>query len=106
MRQRVYNFLQGREELIPEAVTSHHACRLGRWYDAEANPAVTNHPAFRELDTPHRQIHDLARQIVQAARAGDRDTAGRLQQQLGQASQRVIELLERLQEEIATKKSA
>ncbi len=103
-RQRVYNFLQGREELTPEAVTSHHACRLGRWYNAEQNPAVTNHPAFRELDEPHRQVHDLARQIVQAARAGDRDTAGRLQQQLGQASQQVIKLLGRLQEQVALKK--
>ncbi|WP_338824118.1 hypothetical protein MHOCP_22370 [Moorella humiferrea] len=102
--QRVYNFLQGREELTPEAVTSHHACRLGRWYDSEANPAVTSHPAFRELDEPHRQVHDLARQIVQAARSGDRDTAGRLQQQLGQASRRVIELLGQLQEQVAMKK--
>ncbi|MDN5344173.1 MAG: methyl-accepting chemotaxis protein [Clostridia bacterium] len=102
--QRVYNFLQGREELTPEAITSHHVCRLGRWYDAEENPAVINHPAFRELDAPHRQVHELARQIVQAARSGDRDTASRLQQQLGSASHLVIDLLDQLQEQVATQK--
>ncbi|MBE3572885.1 MAG: CZB domain-containing protein [Moorella humiferrea] len=104
--QRIYNFLQGREELTPEAVTSHHACRLGRWYNTEQNPALTNNPAFRELDEPHRQVHDLARQIVLAARSGNRDTAGRLQQQLGQASRRVIDLLGRLQEHVAMEKKS
>ncbi|GFN21902.1 methyl-accepting chemotaxis protein [Thermanaeromonas sp. C210] len=102
--QRVYNFLQGREKLTPEAVLSPYECRLGRWYHSEQDPVLTNHRAFKQLDEPHRQVHDLARQIIQAARDGHRDTADRLQEQLKQASGRVIELLEQLQREVAVKK--
>jgi len=77
---------------------------LTRRYHYEQDPVLTRHPAFEELDEPHRQVHNLARKIIRDALDGRREVADRLREELKQASALVIELLEQLQEKVGVKK--
>ena len=48
-----------------------HQCRFGRWYyGGEGKAQAGNHPAYRELEVPHHEIHQIGRQAFSAWQAG------------------------------------
>jgi hypothetical protein len=47
-------------------------CRLGRWYyEGEGRAEFSRLPGFREMEAPHKAVHDYARKAVERYRAGD-----------------------------------
>lgn len=50
-------------------VKSHTECPFGRWYFSEGQAAYGHLPVFRQLDTPHKALHDLAADLVRQAKA-------------------------------------
>ncbi|MGI9863030.1 hypothetical protein SDD30_16765 [Moorella naiadis] len=94
-------------QIKPSGLPSEVTVALSRVVNFAANTNIfVGQMAAAAADQAEQLQEATAAMEEMAANAGDRDTAGRLQQQLGQASRRVIELLVRLQEEIAMKTSA
>lgn len=88
---RVYNMFLGLEKLKPEDVSSHKACRLGKWYLSDKTKArFGSHPSYRELDKYHEQVHLEAKAAVENYNAGDTLGAERHLKQIEQASSKVI----------------
>ena len=72
LKLEVYKVLLGLSDLQPALLPDETQCRLGRWYyEGEGRAEFSRLPGFREMETPHKAVHDHARQAVERYRAGD-----------------------------------
>ncbi|MTV50109.1 HAMP domain-containing protein [Heliobacillus mobilis] len=99
---RISNMIDGVERLDLDDVTSHHHCRLGKWYYDENNP-LKRDPNFMSLEEPHQQVHDCAKKAVLAYQSGNREEAKRVLLELEHHSKTVLHKLDRLTQKIRTK---
>jgi EAL domain-containing protein (putative c-di-GMP-specific phosphodiesterase class I) len=73
-------------------------CALGKWYEGEGRH-FSNLPVFRDLDAPHRGLHDVGARIVARIRAGaGPDEMAPLLLELKQVSVTLIRILEDLED--------
>lgn len=94
---RVYNMLLGLEQIKAEEVTSHQHCRLGKWYfHPDSQKRVGKYKEYTDLDAPHKRMHEIARQAVEAYNRGDVRQAEDLLRDLEKASREVIHCIEGL----------
>lgn len=98
-KMRISNMLKGFENLNIEEVTSHTQCRFGKWYQDPANQ-FKNNPAFVSLDEPHQRVHEAALQAVAAFQAGNRQEAEKMHKEVERNSSKVLQLLDRLIDQV------
>lgn len=99
---RIYNMLLGLETVRPEDVSSHTACRLGKWYNMEGTQKRFGHlQAYRDIDAYHSEVHRYAREAAVHFQQGERQAAEQDLHSLEKASVEVIRLLDELIEYIA-----
>src|SRR5690606_14543249 len=67
---KVYNVLLGIENLSCEEIVHHDQCRFGKWYYGKLPERVKQMQAFKDLEEPHKQVHELTRQAIQLHRQG------------------------------------
>ena len=64
--------LLGLSDLQPNDLPDETECRLGRWYYVgEGKTEYSRLPGFREMEVPHRAVHDQARRAVERYRSND-----------------------------------
>jgi diguanylate cyclase len=51
---------------------AHTECRFGQWFYSEAPEGLRNHPGFIAMGEEHRRLHQMAKQLLIAASAGNR----------------------------------
>lgn len=72
LKLEVYKVLLGLSDLTPNDVPDETQCRLGRWYyEGEGRAAFSRLPGYREMEAPHKAVHDHARLAVERYRNGD-----------------------------------
>ncbi|KAB2925857.1 MAG: chemotaxis protein [Dechloromonas sp.] len=72
LKLEVYKVLLGLSDLQPADLPDETQCRLGRWYyEGEGRTAFAGLPGYREMEAPHKAVHDEARQAVARYRSGD-----------------------------------
>ncbi|WP_033829468.1 methyl-accepting chemotaxis protein [Bacillus andreraoultii] len=69
---KVYNVILGIEHIKPEEVTSHKDCLLGQWYYSDLPEHVKNSSTFKQIEEPHKAVHDLTKQAIDLYNQGDR----------------------------------
>ncbi len=94
--RKLSEMLAGRARLDERELSDHHQCRLGRWYDAQTDPALTNHPAWRALKAPHERVHAAGIEAAKRYNAGDLDGAAEKVNEADTASREVVAHLDRL----------
>ena len=94
--RKLSQMLAGRARLNPDELADHHSCRLGKWYDAQADRDLTSHTAWRALLAPHRRVHEAGIAAARAYEAGDLETATAYVQDAGEASVEVMNHLNAL----------
>jgi len=95
-RKRLADMLVGRETLRPDELSDHTQCRLGKWCTSVDDPSIRNHPAFADLDIPHRMVHQHGIEAARRYQAGDIDGALECVQLAAEASKGVMDALDRL----------
>ena len=71
LKLEVYKVFLGTSGLRPEQVPDETECRLGRWYyDAEVKARFARLPGYSALESPHRAVHQRARQALELHYAG------------------------------------
>ena len=90
-----------RREIIN--VASHHECDLGKWYYSVSSKEITicgaeGERLFRDIEVPHKNMHDLGRQVMEAMKRGDVDEIIQLLSKMIEESQDIINDLLRLGE--------
>lgn len=95
---RIYNMILGFEHLKASEVGNHHECRLGHWVDSHDSEKCRSLPAFRQLESPHKMVHELAREAAEAYELGNIPKAEQIMVRMGQVSLEVVGILEVLQQ--------
>ncbi len=100
--ERINNMLHGKIRLLPNPVMGDHTkCRLGKWYFSEEHDLSLQNPkarkAFEELDRPHKRVHEIFLQIINAYNDGDEVATRRLDEDLRNTSKEIVGKLEELE---------
>lgn len=94
----VYAILYGLSDKQIDQFADHTSCRLGKWYTSLGREKFAQHPAFRDMDKPHAQVHDNG---VAALKAFNQDNKEKCIEHLlamEQASEKVMAHLDVLAE--------
>jgi len=94
---RVYMGLFGLIELHAGDVSSHTACRLGKWYyEGEGRDCFSRLAGYREIEAPHIEVHKMGIAALDAKHKGDVDGMLRHVELMERASVSVIDNLQRM----------
>jgi methyl-accepting chemotaxis protein len=90
-----------RKEIIN--VTSHHECDLGKWYYSVGLKEIMicgaeGERLFKDLEAPHKDLHDLGRQVMEAMKRGSLDELAQLLSKMLEDSKNIVSNLVRLGE--------
>ena len=99
--QKVLDGVEGRAPAMATDLSTHHSCRLGRWYDHVNDVKTMNLAAYREMADPHRIVHEKGREALLEAEKGDKAAAQRAAKEMSAASERIVALLDRFGSEFA-----
>ncbi len=87
-----------------ESAGDHKNCRLGKWYFEGYGSRKYQHLAsFRDLDVPHKAVHDYGNQALEAGARGDIETLVAALEAMEDAGHQVVTYIDRLQEQLAKK---
>lgn len=75
----------------------HASCRLGKWYYGQGR-VYRGVPLFDKLEAPHRRLHEIGAELVEAANRGaDGARITSLMRSLSEQSAQVIRILQELE---------
>ncbi|BBE70828.1 methyl-accepting chemotaxis protein [Oharaeibacter diazotrophicus] len=95
-KKRVVDTVMGRDDWRHRDIPDHHACRLGKWYDAITDRRIRDLPAFAALVAPHERVHRLGHEVLEAHERREHARAVALLVDLNDASNEVIAMLDAL----------
>lgn len=78
-------------------VNCHTECRLGKWYFEGAGYEHYRHlDIFAAIDQPHKEVHDMGQQALNAKEVGDLDLLLTSTAKMERASKKVVEFIDEL----------
>ncbi len=90
-----YRVLLGLSDDAEKLHVSHTECRLGRWYyEGEGHACFSRLPGYREIESPHADVHRCAREALGAYGEGDVERMLKCVASMESASLKVIQGLE------------
>jgi uncharacterized protein YukE len=93
----VYKVLMGLSERSVDSFASHSDCRLGKWYyHGEGRDCFSKLDGYREMEAPHREVHEQGRAAVAAYRRGEAPQALQWLVKLEASSMQVLQALDRV----------
>jgi hypothetical protein len=91
----VYRVLLGLSEKTVNDFASHTGCRLGKWYyEGDGRDCFSRLPGYREIEEPHKRVHDSALTALHACANKDSDKMLREISSMEAASLEVLANLE------------
>lgn len=92
----VYAVASGLSDKSTDNFANHHMCRLGQWYDGEGRARYSQNSAYKQLEAPHRGVHDNGVAALKALAEGDTNKAANYLAEMEAASEKVMQLLDML----------
>jgi predicted nuclease with TOPRIM domain len=95
----VYEVLLGVSDKAAAEFANHQNCRLGRWYyEGRGKDCFSGFPGYRELERPHRTVHEAAQEAFEALAKKDVERMVEAAHRMELASLEVMQGLDRLVE--------
>ncbi|MGB0903713.1 MAG: methyl-accepting chemotaxis protein, partial [Mangrovicoccus sp.] len=85
-KKRLADMFSGKTMLSEAELSSHHSCRLGKWYYSDAAKDFKQSPNFRALEPPHAKVHDAGIKSVKLFNNRDQEGALRCLREVEAAS--------------------
>ncbi len=96
---RIYLAIFDMLDLKAGEVSSHTACRLGKWYyEGEGHACFSKLPGYREIEPPHIRVHSAGIAALEAKAAGDQRALLRHLDEMENASMQVLAHLQTMGE--------
>ncbi len=93
----IYKTYIGQSDLTPDTLAQHTNCRLGQWYyQGEGHACFSQLPGYRDIEAPHKVVHDNGAQALRYCQSGDRQSSIDAIARMEQASLEVLSKLESL----------
>jgi uncharacterized phage infection (PIP) family protein YhgE len=100
---RIYLAVFGIIDIKPSEVSTHTACRLGKWYyEGEGHACFSKLSGYREIEPPHVEVHRAGVAVVEAKAGGDMVGVLRNLDTMERASMRVLDGLQKMGETAMT----
>jgi methyl-accepting chemotaxis protein len=99
-RLKLRGFLDGRENLDPSKLASHQACELGKWIYAEGMATYSHVHGFQELESKHKAMHDVVKQVVELKHAGKVQDAEEAFTYVANTGEEVVALLTKVEAQV------
>ncbi len=91
----IYKVFLGISNKKPEEFADHHSCRLGKWYyDGEGGHCFSGFHGFKEMEAPHKRVHECGVEALQQYHAGNYQAGLLAIAQMEEASLAVLAALE------------
>lgn len=95
----VYEVLLGVSDRAATEFANHQNCRLGRWYyEGRGKECFSGFPGYREIERPHRTVHEAAQEAFEALAKKDVERMVEAAHRMELASLEVMQGLDRLVE--------
>jgi predicted nucleic acid-binding Zn-ribbon protein len=94
----VYAVASGISSKSLDQFADHTKCRLGEWYHGEGAELFSHESIFRQLDEPHKAVHRNGLEALVQLADGNKQAAIKNLRDMEQASQQVMQIIERLSE--------
>lgn len=92
------------EGRFTECAGNHKNCRLGKWYfEGYGAKNYKQLNSFRDLNSPHKAVHEYGNQALEAGARGDMETLVAALEAMEDAGHQVVTFIDQLQEELARK---
>lgn len=92
----VYAVASGMSDKSINDFADHTICRLGKWYNDVGKAQYSDLSAFRQLDEPHKAVHQSGIDALKLINEGQKDQAIELLVKMEQASESVMHYLDEL----------
>ncbi|MCU7806889.1 MAG: CZB domain-containing protein, partial [Candidatus Thiodiazotropha sp. (ex Semelilucina semeliformis)] len=92
-KARLRAFLDGETSLTQDEAVSHHDCVLGKWYYSEGLSQYGDIPEMRQIEAPHKTMHQLISDIIKLKESGKNDESERLFERIDPLSKQIIQHL-------------
>lgn len=92
---------EGSAESVPQNASDQHQCGFGHWYDGLGRELFGQLPAFRELESAHTEVHQLAGSILVALQSGNREEVIRQGNELLRLKEKIAQKLDALRATIS-----
>lgn len=92
------------EGRFTECAGNHKNCRLGKWYfEGYGAKNYKQLSSFRDLDVPHKAVHDYGNQALEAGARGDMETLVAALEAMEDAGHQVVTYIDKLQMQLTHK---
>ncbi|MFL0246426.1 methyl-accepting chemotaxis protein [Candidatus Clostridium stratigraminis] len=95
-RWKVYNMLLGNEKVDINVVGDYKQCRLGKWYYGIECDKFRNNKLFNELEKPHIELHNIAKEAVIAYEKNNIKAAEEGLKNMDKCSEKVFAILDEM----------
>ncbi|CAK0745653.1 methyl-accepting chemotaxis protein [Gammaproteobacteria bacterium] len=102
--QRLYRMYYLNERIAPNEVSDHTACRFGKWYYGPGAKEFSANADYRAVETPHKELHQKAREAVKTHLDGKRVASLALVEEVDKLSVSIVEHLDRLRGTLSVRK--
>jgi methyl-accepting chemotaxis protein len=99
-RWKIYNMILGYEKADINAAGDFKNCRLGKWYYGMDCEKLKKFRAYADMEKPHIELHNLAKEAVAAYERGDIKSAEKALLNMDKCSKEVIRCLEELKKDL------
>lgn len=93
---KIKSHLDGSAKLDVNKLPTHQTCAFGQWYHSCKHSHHEHLHGFKDIDVPHQQIHELAKQAIVAFDNGDKDKAKGLCSQMDETIQTLLNHLDKM----------
>lgn len=90
----VYAVAAGQSHKSAHDLGDHTNCRLGRWYSSEGKELFGQTSQYKQLEEPHRQVHQRGMEALKTLAAGDKKKSIEHLRAMEQASKQVMQILD------------
>jgi len=98
-KAELYKAILGINHKTADDIADHTQCRLGKWfYEGDGNRLYTQNSSYRNLEEPHKLVHQSGLQALDAHNRDDEKTMLDALQSMEVASEEVMGLLDTLAE--------
>jgi methyl-accepting chemotaxis protein len=92
-RMRLRRYLDGKEDIDPKTLVSHHTCELGKWIYSTGMTKFGHLSEMKELEEKHKFMHGLVTQVVDLKLAGKPSEAEQEFSKVYEAAEGVVSLI-------------
>ncbi len=83
----IVQFLKNKKNLKENELANHYQCRFGKWYYSSDSNEFKNYEVFKQIEEPHKKIHEIGSEIVKLKNQGKSKEAWEKFEELKQISE-------------------